>query len=127
MASVGVVVSQVLLVDDHPLFRAGLALVIEREPDLRVAAEASTADEAVEVAQRERIDIVVTDVMMPATNGIALVPRLLDVIPDCKLLGLSVLDHPLAIAAMLRSGASGYALKAQSPHEIIGAMRTVLE
>jgi two-component system uhpT operon response regulator UhpA len=118
--------SQVLLVDDHPLFRAGLAQVLGFEPDLHVVGEVGNAADAVEVARREPVDIAVIDVLMPTTSGISLASQILDVRPSCKVLGLSVLDEPVMIAAMLRSGASGYALKTQPPQEITEAIRTVL-
>src|SRR5262249_4773993 len=70
--------------------------------------------------------IAVLDVLMPTTSGISLAAQILDIRPSCKLLALSVLDEPVMIAAMLRSGASGYALKTQPPNEITEAIRTVL-
>jgi DNA-binding NarL/FixJ family response regulator len=118
--------SQTLLVDDHPLFRAGLALAIDREPDLQVAAEVGTPPDAVDVLKRQQVDIAVVDVLMPKTNGISLATELLEVQRDLKVLALSVLDEPVMIAAMLRAGASGYALKTQPPSEIIEAVREVL-
>jgi DNA-binding NarL/FixJ family response regulator len=118
--------SQTLLVDDHPLFRAGLALAIDREPDLQVAAEVGTPADAVDVLKRQQVDIAVIDVLMPKTNGISLATELLEVQRDLKVLALSVLDEPVMIAAMLRAGASGYALKTQPPVEIIEAVREVL-
>jgi DNA-binding NarL/FixJ family response regulator len=118
--------SQTLLVDDHPLFRAGLALAIDREPDLQVAAEVGTPADAVDVLKRQQVDIAVVDVLMPKTNGISLATELLEVQRDLKVLALSVLDEPVMIAAMLRAGASGYALKTQPPSEIIEAVREVL-
>ena len=118
--------SQTLLVDDHPLFRAGLALAIDREPDLQVAAEVGTPADAVDVLKRQQVDIAVVDVLMPKTNGISLATELLEVQRDLKVLALSVLDEPVMIAAMLRAGASGYALKTQPPSEIIEAIREVL-
>lgn len=118
--------SQTLLVDDHPLFRAGLALAIDREPDLQVAAEVGNSAEACDVLRRMPIDIAVIDVLMPKTNGISLATELLEVRHEVKILALSVLDEPVMIAAMLRAGASGYALKTQPPSEIIAAIREVL-
>lgn len=118
--------SQTLLVDDHPLFRAGLALAIDREPDLQVAAEVGTPADAIDVLKRQQVDIAVVDVLMPKTNGISLATELLEVQRDLKVLALSVLDEPVMIAAMLRAGASGYALKTQPPTEIIEAVREVL-
>ncbi len=118
--------SQILLVDDHPLFRAGLAQVLAFEPDLHVLGEVGNAIDAVELARREPVDIAVIDVLMPTTSGISLASQILDVRPSCKVLALSVLDEPVMIAAMLRSGASGYALKTQPPQEITAAIRAVL-
>ncbi len=123
---VAVLRSQVLLVDDHPLFRAGLAQILTSEPDMQVVSDVGSAAEAVEFARREPIDIVVLDVLMPTTTGISLAAQILEVRPTCKVLALSVLDEPVMIAAMLRSGASGYALKTQPPNEITEAIRTVL-
>ena len=123
---VDVLKSQTLLVDDHPLFRTGLAVVLSSEPDLQVRAQVSTAEEAIDVVRREPIDIAVIDVLMPMTTGISLASQLVEVSPKLKILGLSVLDEPSIIASMLRAGASGYALKTQPPHEISMAIREVL-
>lgn len=123
---VDVLRSQILLVDDHPLFRAGLALCLSAEPDLQVVAEASTADEAVTRVRDEIIDIAVIDVLMPTTTGISLASQLVEVKPTLKILGLSVLDEPTIIASMLRAGAAGYALKTQPPQEVTEAIRAVL-
>lgn len=123
---VDVLRSQILLVDDHPLFRAGLALCLSAEPDLQVVAEASTADEAVTRVRDEIIDIAVIDVLMPTTTGISLASQLIEVKPTLKILGLSVLDEPTIIASMLRAGAAGYALKTQPPQEVTEAIRAVL-
>jgi two-component system uhpT operon response regulator UhpA len=123
---VDVLRSQILLVDDHPLFRAGLALCLSSEPDLQVVAEASTADEAVTRVRDEIIDIAVIDVLMPTTTGISLASQLIEVKPTLKILGLSVLDEPTIIASMLRAGAAGYALKTQPPQEVTEAIRAVL-
>ena len=118
--------SQAILVDDHPLFRAGLALTISAEPDLEVVAQAGTADEAIDVVRRSTFDVAVVDVLMPTTTGISLASELAEVNPSVKILALSVLDQPNVIASMLRAGASGYALKSQPPSEVMDAIRAVL-
>lgn len=123
---VDVLKSQMLVVDDHPLFRAGLAVTLSREPDLEVAGQASCASEAMELAQRVAFDVAVIDVLMPCTSGVSLAAQLLELRPDCKILALSVLDEPTIIATMLRAGATGYALKTQDPIEIVQAIRCVL-
>ena len=122
---VAVLRSQVLVVDDHPLFRAGLAQLLSQEPDLEVVGEAGNATDAVSMLRRDPVDVVVLDVLIPSTSGISLAAQLLEV-RTCKVLALSVLDEPVMIAAMLRAGACGYALKTQPPQEIIEAIRVVL-
>jgi DNA-binding NarL/FixJ family response regulator len=123
---VAVIKSQLLLVDDHPLFRAGLAITLGGEPDLEVVGEASTGSEAVELVRDMAVDIAVIDVLLPTASGVSLAAELHAIRPSCKILGLSVLDEPAIIATMLRAGASGYALKTQDPAEITSAIRTVL-
>lgn len=122
----GVLKSQALLVDDHPLFRSGLATALRSEPDIEVVGEASTAEEAVAIVRSQPIDICVVDLLMPATSGISLASEVLDVRPTCRILALSVLDEPTMIATMLRAGATGYALKTQAASEILEALRSVL-
>lgn len=126
-STMGMVVAnrhRLLLVDDHPLFRAGLAALLSDEPDLTVAGEAGDAAEAIEVLRREPFDVVVLDVLIPSGTAISVAADLLDVRP-CRVLALSALDEPIMIAALLRAGASGYALKTQPPREIVEAIRTV--
>jgi DNA-binding NarL/FixJ family response regulator len=118
--------SQILLVDDHPLFRAGLALALAREPDLQIAGEASTASEAIDIVRHVPIDVAVIDVLMPTTSGISLASQLSEIQPQLKCLGLSVLEEPSIIGSMLRAGATGYALKTQPPEEVTEAIRAVL-
>jgi DNA-binding NarL/FixJ family response regulator len=118
--------SQLLLVDDHPLFRVGLALMIGKEPDVEVVAQASSPGEAIDLARDIAFDIAVIDVLMPCESGVSLATQLREVRPGCKILALSVLDEPTIIAMMLRAGAAGYALKTQPPEDIVDAIRVVL-
>jgi DNA-binding NarL/FixJ family response regulator len=118
--------AQVVLVDDHPLFREGLAVAIGREPDLEVAAEVGSASEAIELAKRLTIDVAVVDILMPVTSGLSLTSELYEVQPNCRVLGLSGIDEPGIIADMLRAHASGFALKMQPIAEIIDGIRQVL-
>jgi DNA-binding NarL/FixJ family response regulator len=123
---VAVIKSQTLLVDDHPLFRAGLAVSLSHEPDLQVVGEASSAREALELLNAAPVDIAVIDVLMPSSSGVSLAAQVLEARPQCKILALSVLDEPVMIATMLQAGASGYALKTQGAGEIMQAIRAVL-
>ena len=117
---------QLLLVDDHPLMRAGLALLFGQEPDLHVVAECSCAIDAFEAIKRCHVDVAIIDVLLPTMSGISLAAHLLELDPNIKVLALSAVDEPIMIATMLRAGAIGYALKSQSPAEIRDALRTVL-
>jgi DNA-binding NarL/FixJ family response regulator len=116
----------ITLVDDHPLFRQGLAAVIRREPDLNVIGEAENAEHALDLARRFELDVAVVDILMPGMSGISLTSELLKLQPRCKILGLSVIDEPGLIADMLRARACGFALKNQPPSEVVEAIRQVL-
>ena len=118
--------ASVVLIDDHPLFRRGLAVALRGEPDLEVVGEAGNAEEARELARTLTIDVAAVDMLMPSVSGIALTHELSELQPECRILGLSVVDEPGLIADMLRAGASGYALKTQPVEAIVGALRQVL-
>lgn len=126
MTHLDVLKSQLLIVDDHPLFREGFVATIQREPDLEVVAEAGTAADAMEAARTVAFDVAVVDVLLPTTSGVTLVGTLLDLVPRCKILALSVLQEPTVIATMLKAGAHGYALKTQHPAQITDAIRAIL-
>ncbi len=117
---------QIALVDDHPLFRQGLAVALGRERDFEVAGEAGDAAGALELARRVELDVAVVDVLLPAMSGISLASEIFEVQPRCRVLGLSVIDDPGLIADMLRARACGFALKTQPIAEIVDAIRQVL-
>ncbi len=118
--------AQIAVIDDHPLFRQGLAAAIANEPGLAIAIEAGTADEARRLARSLRFDLAIVDVLMPTTSGISLCSELFEIQPECKVLGLSVIDDPGLVADMLRAHACGFASKTQPVVEIIDAIRQVL-
>lgn len=118
--------ARVAIVDDHPLFRQGLAVALNREPDVEIVGEAGDADQAIELAKRVTFDAAVVDILMPTTSGISLTGELFELQPRCRVLGLSVIDDPGLIADMLRAHACGFALKTQPISEIIDALRQVL-
>lgn len=119
--------TRTLLVDDHPLYRVGLRTLLSREPTLECAGEAGTAEEALAIVKGTRIDVALVDLMLPAVDGVELTRQLLAVQPACKIIGLSVLDEPVRIAAMMRAGASGYVLKTQPVEQLFEAIATVLQ
>jgi two-component system, NarL family, nitrate/nitrite response regulator NarL len=118
--------ARVVLVDDHPLFRRGLAAALRQEVDLEVAGEAGNAVQALELAHTLEIDVAILDVLIPGVSGISIAAEILDLQPQCRVFGLSVIDEPGLVADMLRAGASGYACKTQQTDEIIDGIRQIL-
>jgi DNA-binding NarL/FixJ family response regulator len=119
-------VLKVLVVDDHPVFRDGLVAALSREPDLEIVGAVQSAQIGLEIARTERLDLAITDVMMPETTGISLAAELHALQPDCTILALSMVDEPVVIAEVLRAGANGYAHKSQSVTALVAAIRAVL-
>jgi DNA-binding NarL/FixJ family response regulator len=114
------------LIDDHPLFRQGLAAVLSREPSFDIVGEASDAQEALDLARRTTLDVAVVDILMPTVSGISLTSELYELQPSCRVLALSVIDEPCIIADMLRARACGYALKTQPIQQIVEAIGQVV-
>jgi DNA-binding NarL/FixJ family response regulator len=113
-------------VDDHPLFCMGLQAALRTASDLEFLPEASTPTVALELARHTPIDVALVDVVMPSLDGVAFTAALHALQPECKILGLSMIDEPVRIAEMLRAGAVGYALKTEPATEILQAIRLVL-
>lgn len=118
--------AQIALVDDHPLFRQGLAVALRREPDFEVVGELGSAAEALALANTVAFDVAVVDILMPTVSGLSLTSELFELQPRCRVLGLSVIDEPGIIADMLRAHACGFALKTQPVAEIVEGIRQVL-
>jgi two-component system invasion response regulator UvrY len=114
-----------MLVDDHPLFRLGLKTLFHREAAVELIGEAASASDALDLATETALDVALIDLVMPGDGGIALTARLHALQPDCKILGLSTIDEPSKIAAMLNAGASGYVFKTQPIAELVEAIRVV--
>ncbi len=118
--------ARAMLVDDHPLYRLGLRMVLTREGQLECVAEAGTAQEALAIASEISLDIALVDLILPVMDGVALTQRLRAVQPSCAVLGMSVVEDPLRISELLRAGAAGYVLKSQPVEELTEAITSVL-
>jgi DNA-binding NarL/FixJ family response regulator len=116
----------ILLADDHPLVRAGLRTVIEREPDLRVVAEAADGAEAVAKALDEQVELAILDVAMPRLTGLQAAEQLARRRPELRILLLSMYENEQYYFAALRAGACGYLLKSVADEEVVNACRAVL-
>lgn len=116
---------RLLLVDDHSVVRMGLSAVLSLESDLRVVAEAEDGAQAVKQFQAEKPDVVLMDLRMPGTDGVATLRTLLAGNPAARVLMLttSELDHDIQRA--MTAGAAGYLPKSVSRHELVHAIRQV--
>jgi two-component system response regulator NreC len=102
---------RVLLADDHTLIRAGLRMVIEAQPDLKVAAEANDGREAVAMARNLKPDVVVMDIGMPSLNGIEAALQIHEALPDTQIVMLSMHSDEGYVLKALKAGAKAYLLK----------------
>ncbi len=117
----------VMLVDDHPIVRKGMAVLINQEPDLAVKSEASNAAEALQKLRASIPDVIVIDVSLGfGTNGIDLTKSIKERLPQVPILILSMHDEALYAERALRAGARGYIMKHEAADKIIQAIQTVL-
>ncbi|MBD0418189.1 response regulator transcription factor [Streptomyces sp. TRM S81-3] len=124
-ATVGGRAIRVLIADDQPLVRRGLALILTPDPAFEVVGEAGDGEEAVALAHRLRPDVVVMDIRMPVLDGVAATARLARELPGCRVLALSTFDMDEYVVAALRAGAHGFLPKDVSPEELVAAVRVV--
>jgi DNA-binding NarL/FixJ family response regulator len=117
---------KILLVDDHPFMRAGLAQLIERQPDLEVCGEAGNPIEALKEISRVRPDLVLTDVTMPGRSGLEFIKDLRAQDPDIVILVVSMHDEAIYAERALRAGARGYIMKEAGGDNLLTAIRQVL-
>ncbi|MBI4986393.1 MAG: response regulator transcription factor [Rhodocyclales bacterium] len=118
---------RILLADDHPMFRHGVAHSLTRDPDFQVVGEAGSGEEAVELAQRLRPDVVLIDVSMPGIGGIAAAAQIAASQPAVRIVVLTVAENQDSLLAALKAGAHGYVLKGVSVVEMRTILRRVAE
>jgi DNA-binding NarL/FixJ family response regulator len=118
-------VTRVAIADDQSLVRMGFRMVLEAQPDIEVVGEASDGREAVELARQERPDVVLMDVRMPGTDGIAATAAITSELPETRVLVLTTFDLDEYAFGGLRAGASGFLLKDARPEELLAAIRAV--
>lgn len=116
---------QVLLVDDHAMLRAGIRQFLEKDPAIRVVAEAGNGKLAQPLVARHQPDVIVLDIKMPEMNGVEFTKWLKAHQPDSRILILSAFDDDPYVLATLRAGANGYVLKTASPVELAAAVKKV--
>jgi two-component system nitrate/nitrite response regulator NarL len=116
----------ILIVDDHPLFRKGVAQLIAMAPHLQVVGEASDGSQGVAMAKRLNPDLVLLDLDMAGMGGIETLKSLRAADLDCRVVVLTVSDHADDLVAAIRSGADGYLLKDMEPEDLLAAIDGVL-
>jgi DNA-binding NarL/FixJ family response regulator len=117
---------RVFLVEDHPLFREQLAHLISKEPDMSVCGEADNTRDALHLLQSAPADIVIVDLTLKGPNGLELIKDLKARQIDVPVLVLSMHDEVLYAERVLRGGARGYITKHEASHEVMAAIRKVL-
>ncbi|NQT68039.1 MAG: response regulator [Desulfobacteraceae bacterium] len=115
----------ILLVDDHPVFRKGLRLLLEAEQDFNVVGEAADGQEGIDRVRDLSPDVVVMDINMPNFTGIEATRQIVSDFPETKIVALSMHSGKRFIEDMLRAGAAGYILKECAPEELVNGVRAV--
>jgi DNA-binding NarL/FixJ family response regulator len=116
----------VFIVEDHPVFREGLAQLVKAEQDLTVCGQAGDAAQALRAIARLKPDLVLVDITLPGKSGLELIKELRSQNSQSKLLVVSMHDEALYADRVLRAGGDGYIMKQEDPEEIIHAIRDVL-
>ena len=116
---------KIILADDHNIVREGLRSLIDRESDMEVVGEANNGWLAVELTKKLNPDVVIMDVAMPDLNGIEATRKIVEEIPEVKILALSMYADKRFVAGTLKAGAAGYILKDCAFEEMAGAIRSV--
>ncbi|WP_427015750.1 response regulator [Pseudarthrobacter sp. P1] len=120
----------VALVDDQPLFRSGIQMLIESQPDMRFCGGAANGQEAVELAAAQNPDVMLMDLRMPVLDGVAATRRIVEAAHHAgtdkpKIIALTTFNRDEAVVGAIRAGASGYLLKSAEPEFLLSAIRTV--
>ena len=118
--------TRILLVDDHPLFRKGLRLLLEEQEDFHIVGEAGDGREAIEQVRALTPDVVIMDISMPDFNGIDATHQILSEAPSTKVVALSMHAGRRFVEDMLRAGAAGYILKKSVPEDLVNGIRVVI-
>jgi DNA-binding NarL/FixJ family response regulator len=114
---------RILIADDHGIVRSGVRLLLDRQPDMEVIAEAEDGVEAVEHAVREKPDVAILDVSMPRMTGLQATHEIKQHAPDTQVLILSMHDDERYLFEALRAGAAGYVLKRAADQDLVNAVR----
>ncbi|MDZ4742263.1 MAG: response regulator transcription factor [Verrucomicrobiota bacterium] len=117
--------NKIMIIDDHPIFRNGLKLLIESEGDFQVVAQTDNTTEAVSLYQEHKPDISIVDVTLKDSSGLDLVKSLREYDPEARILVLSMHSEDFYAERALKAGAKGYIMKEQASVDIVNALRAI--
>jgi DNA-binding NarL/FixJ family response regulator len=117
---------RILIVDDHPIVRQGLAQLIAQEKELEVCGEADDAATALEAVRNLAPDVAVLDLMLKGSNGVELIREMKSRNPSVRILVISMHDEAIYAERALKAGAHGYIMKQKATDEVLSALRKVL-
>ncbi len=117
----------ILVVDDHAVVRAGVRYFVADMPDMRIASEAATAQEAMRLIRAKKFDIVLLDIAMPDKSGVEVLKQIKREQPELPVLMLSMHPENRYAVQILRSGASGYVQKEALATELVSAIHTIMK
>lgn len=118
---------RVLLVDDHTLFRRGIANLLASQPYITVVGEASDGWEALEKARESTPDLILLDLRMPGLDGQKVIQRLKDIVPSSRIIVLTISENEEDLLEAIREGANGYLLKDLTPEELFQAIKRTFQ
>ena len=112
-------ISSVITIDDHPLYRKGVADLLDMDPQLQIIGEAANGEQGLELIQRLHPDLILLDLNMIGMDGIETLKRIKEQDPDARVIMLTVSDNEADVIAALRTGADGYLLKDMEPEDTL--------
>jgi len=116
---------RILTVDDHPLLRKGIAALVNNEDDMKLVAEASTGEEAIEKFRASRPDVTLMDIQLPGLNGIETIKQIRQEFPNARIIVLTTYSGDVQVVRAIKAGARGYLLKRQVHRELLETIRAV--
>ena len=118
---------RVLIVDDHAVVRAGIRLLLDSQPDMKVVGEAQDGQESLVQVRKLKPDVVLMDITMPGMGGVEATQAIKKTYPQVQILALTMHEDTAHFFRMLQAGASGYVVKGADPSELLSAIRVVFQ